>query len=129
MRSTAAEAVTRTVWNADILSLPLPWLRPSTPVLISKHARFSIPDHDMLLQERGAVPISVPPSSTVRRAALNPTEPGTSFYEHALRIIAEVEDARVATASLNSRPQGLVSSDRTRFAEPVIYGHSTAWTH
>ena len=39
---------------------------------------------------------------------LSPTEAGGDFYERALRILAEVEDARQQTAALNGRPQGLL---------------------
>jgi len=39
---------------------------------------------------------------------LNPTEAGGDFYERAVRILAEVEDARQQTAALNGRPQGLL---------------------
>ena len=36
------------------------------------------------------------------------TEVGTVFYERAVHIITDLEDARQATLSLNSRPQGLL---------------------
>ncbi|MDB5362736.1 MAG: transcriptional regulator, LysR family [Rhodospirillales bacterium] len=39
---------------------------------------------------------------------LNPTEAGGDFYERAVRILVEVEDARQQTAALNGRPQGLL---------------------
>jgi DNA-binding transcriptional LysR family regulator len=39
---------------------------------------------------------------------LNPTEAGNDFYERAVRILAEVEDARQQTAALNGKPQGLL---------------------
>jgi DNA-binding transcriptional LysR family regulator len=43
---------------------------------------------------------------TTRR--LHVTEAGRTFYERALQIISEVDDARNATRSLNMRPQGLL---------------------
>jgi DNA-binding transcriptional LysR family regulator len=36
------------------------------------------------------------------------TEAGAAFYERAAHIVVEVEDARLATAAMNSRPQGLL---------------------
>jgi DNA-binding transcriptional LysR family regulator len=36
------------------------------------------------------------------------TEAGGAFYDHAVRILADVEGARLATASLNAHPQGLL---------------------
>jgi DNA-binding transcriptional LysR family regulator len=39
---------------------------------------------------------------------LHLTEVGAAFYERAAAIIADVEDARLATASLNAKPQGLL---------------------
>src|SRR5579859_7363058 len=39
---------------------------------------------------------------------LHLTEAGATFYEHAARILADVEAAREATAALNARPQGLL---------------------
>ncbi len=39
---------------------------------------------------------------------LHLTEVGANFHEHAARILAEVEDARLVAASLNTRPQGLL---------------------
>jgi DNA-binding transcriptional LysR family regulator len=39
---------------------------------------------------------------------LHLTEVGTSFYERAVRILADVEDARLAAISLNAHPQGLL---------------------
>ncbi|MEI9982713.1 MAG: LysR family transcriptional regulator [Aliidongia sp.] len=39
---------------------------------------------------------------------LHLTEAGAVFYEHAQRILADVEAAREATAALNTRPQGLL---------------------
>ena len=39
---------------------------------------------------------------------LHLTEVGASFHEHAARILADVEDARLVAASLNARPQGLL---------------------
>src|ERR1700760_4859089 len=43
---------------------------------------------------------------TTRR--LHVTEAGRTFYERAVQIISEVDDARNATRSLNMRPQGLL---------------------
>jgi DNA-binding transcriptional LysR family regulator len=39
---------------------------------------------------------------------LHLTEAGAAFYERAVAIIADVDDARLATASLNASPQGLL---------------------
>ncbi len=39
---------------------------------------------------------------------LHLTEAGATFYERAAQILADVEEARSATASLNARPQGLL---------------------
>ena len=39
---------------------------------------------------------------------LNPTEAGGDFYERAVRILADVADARAQTAALNGKPQGLL---------------------
>jgi DNA-binding transcriptional LysR family regulator len=39
---------------------------------------------------------------------LHLTEAGTTFYQHALQILAGVEEARLATASLNQRPRGVL---------------------
>jgi len=39
---------------------------------------------------------------------LHLTEVGTSFHESAVRILAEVADARLAAQALNTRPQGLL---------------------
>jgi DNA-binding transcriptional LysR family regulator len=39
---------------------------------------------------------------------LHLTEAGASFYEQAVAILADVENARNATASLNAKPQGLL---------------------
>jgi DNA-binding transcriptional LysR family regulator len=36
------------------------------------------------------------------------TEAGSSFYERAVHILADVEEARTATTSLNQRQQGLL---------------------
>jgi DNA-binding transcriptional LysR family regulator len=43
---------------------------------------------------------------STRRSHL--TEAGATFYDHAVHILAGVEGARLATASLNARPQGLL---------------------
>jgi DNA-binding transcriptional LysR family regulator len=39
---------------------------------------------------------------------LHLTEAGAAFYDHAVPILADIAGARVATASLNARPQGLL---------------------
>ncbi|MEA2741469.1 MAG: hypothetical protein QOH05_4776 [Acetobacteraceae bacterium] len=39
---------------------------------------------------------------------LHLTEAGRTFYQHAVRILAGVEEARLATASLNQRPRGVL---------------------
>jgi DNA-binding transcriptional LysR family regulator len=39
---------------------------------------------------------------------LHLTEVGVAFYDRAVRILADVEDARLAASSLNVRPQGLL---------------------
>lgn len=39
---------------------------------------------------------------------LHLTEAGTVFYEHAARILADVEAAREATSAINARPRGLL---------------------
>jgi DNA-binding transcriptional LysR family regulator len=39
---------------------------------------------------------------------LHLTEAGATFYDYAVHILADVEGARLATASLNARPQGLL---------------------
>ncbi|MGD0109330.1 MAG: LysR family transcriptional regulator [Rhodopila sp.] len=39
---------------------------------------------------------------------LHLTEVGATFYDHAVRILAEVADARLAATALNMRPQGLL---------------------
>jgi DNA-binding transcriptional LysR family regulator len=39
---------------------------------------------------------------------LHLTEAGATFYDHAVHILADVEGARLATASLNASPQGLL---------------------
>jgi DNA-binding transcriptional LysR family regulator len=39
---------------------------------------------------------------------LHPTEAGVTFYERAVFILAEVEDARLAASAFNSRPMGLL---------------------
>ncbi len=40
--------------------------------------------------------------------SLHLTEAGTAFYQHAVTILAAVEEARQATSALNSRPRGLL---------------------
>jgi DNA-binding transcriptional LysR family regulator len=42
---------------------------------------------------------------------LHLTEAGAAFYERATAILADVEDARLATASLNASPQGLLRAN------------------
>jgi DNA-binding transcriptional LysR family regulator len=39
---------------------------------------------------------------------LHLTEVGTTFYDHSVRILAEVADARLAASSQNARPQGVL---------------------
>lgn len=48
---------------------------------------------------------------------LHLTEAGTAFHERATRILVEVEEARLATASLNGRPQGVL-----RLNLPAAFG-------
>ena len=52
---------------------------------------------------------------TTRRLAL--TETGRVFYEHCVRVLAEVEEAEQAVFSLNDRPRGLL-----RVSLPMSFG-------
>ncbi len=56
--------------------------------------------------------------------SLHLTEVGASFYEHASRILAEVEDARLVATSLNARPQGLL-----RINIPSAFGRRHVFPH
>jgi len=49
--------------------------------------------------------------------ALHLTEVGSAFYDRAVSILNDVEDAKLATAALNKRPQGLL-----RVAMPGAFG-------
>jgi len=49
--------------------------------------------------------------------ALHLTEVGSAFYDRAVAILIEIEDAKLATAALNKRPQGLL-----RIAMPGAFG-------
>jgi DNA-binding transcriptional LysR family regulator len=55
---------------------------------------------------------------------LNLTEAGRLFYERASQILAEVDDARSATRSLNARPQGLL-----RINIPSAFGRRHVMPH
>ncbi|MGE5157213.1 MAG: LysR family transcriptional regulator [Gemmatimonas sp.] len=55
---------------------------------------------------------------------LNLTEAGRLFYERASQILAEVDDARNATRSLNARPQGLL-----RINIPSAFGRRHIMPH
>ena len=59
---------------------------------------------------------------TTRRLHL--TEAGLTFYERAVKIVADVDEARQATASLNSRPQGLL-----RINIPAAFGRRHVLPH
>src|ERR1700761_4628448 len=55
---------------------------------------------------------------------LHLTEAGRTFYERAVQIIAEVDDARNVTRSLNERPQGLLKINiPTAFGRRHIMPH------
>jgi len=56
--------------------------------------------------------------------ALHLTEAGAAFYERAVVILAEVEDARSATTALNARPQGLL-----RVGMPGAFGRRHVVPH
>jgi DNA-binding transcriptional LysR family regulator len=55
---------------------------------------------------------------------LNLTEAGRMFYERATQILADVEEARDATRSLNARPQGLL-----RINIPSAFGRRHVMPH
>src|ERR1700751_4778006 len=55
---------------------------------------------------------------------LHLTEAGRMFYERATQILADVEDARRATRSFNSRPQGLL-----RLNVPGAFGRRHVMPH
>ena len=55
---------------------------------------------------------------------LHLTEVGHSFYEHSVRILADVADARLAATSLNARPQGLL-----RLNIPATFGRRHIMPH
>jgi DNA-binding transcriptional LysR family regulator len=55
---------------------------------------------------------------------LHLTEAGTTFYHHALQILAGVEEARLATASLNQRPRGVL-----RINIPGAFGRRHVMPH
>jgi DNA-binding transcriptional LysR family regulator len=58
--------------------------------------------------------------------SLHLTEAGRLFYERAARILAEVEDARSATTSLNARPQGLLQTNiPSTFGRRHVMAHMT----
>lgn len=56
--------------------------------------------------------------------SLHLTEAGRLFYERAAQILADVEDARSATTSLNARPQGLL-----RINIPSAFGRRHVMAH
>ena len=56
--------------------------------------------------------------------SLHLTEAGQAFYERAVRILADVEEARDAIRSLNARPQGLL-----RIALPGAFGRRHVMPH
>ncbi len=56
--------------------------------------------------------------------SLHLTEVGASFYEHAARILGDVEDARLVATSLNARPQGLL-----RINIPGAFGRRHIFPH
>ncbi|HEY2049113.1 MAG TPA: LysR family transcriptional regulator [Caulobacteraceae bacterium] len=56
--------------------------------------------------------------------ALRLTEVGTAFYERAVGILAEVEDARLEASALNARPQGLL-----RIGAPGAFGRRHVAPH
>jgi DNA-binding transcriptional LysR family regulator len=55
---------------------------------------------------------------------LHLTEAGTTFYERAAQILAELEEARLATTSLNQQPRGLL-----RINMPVAFGRRHVMPH
>ena len=56
--------------------------------------------------------------------ALHLTEVGAAFYDRAVAILRDVDDARLATAALNKRPQGLL-----RIAIPGAFGRRHVMPH
>ena len=56
--------------------------------------------------------------------SLHLTEAGTTFYQHALPILADVEEARLATTSLNQRPRGVL-----RINIPGAFGRRHVMPH
>ena len=56
--------------------------------------------------------------------SLHPTEAGRVFYERATQILADIEDARGVTTSLNARPQGLL-----RINIPSAFGRRHIMAH
>ncbi|MDB5461504.1 MAG: LysR family transcriptional regulator [Caulobacteraceae bacterium] len=56
--------------------------------------------------------------------ALHLTEAGSAFYDRAIGILAEVEDARQSTSALNATPQGLL-----RVAAPGAFGRRHVVPH
>lgn len=56
--------------------------------------------------------------------SLHLTEAGQLFYEYAVQILADVEEARSATTSLNARPQGLL-----RINIPSAFGRRHVMAH
>jgi DNA-binding transcriptional LysR family regulator len=68
--------------------------------------------------------IWAPHSSTRSTRSLQLTEAGRLFYERAAQIIADVEEARSATTSLNARPQGLL-----RINIPSAFGRRHVMVH
>ncbi len=55
---------------------------------------------------------------------LHLTEAGSQFYEHAARILAEVDDARLTVSSLAARPRG-----RLRLNLPIAFGRRHVVPH
>lgn len=56
--------------------------------------------------------------------SLHLTEAGAAFYDRAVAILAEIDDARQSTAALNARPQGLL-----RVALPGAFGRRHVVPH
>jgi DNA-binding transcriptional LysR family regulator len=55
---------------------------------------------------------------------LNLTEAGSTFHQHASQILLDIEQARAATSSLNSRPRGLL-----RINIPSVFGRRHVMPH
>jgi DNA-binding transcriptional LysR family regulator len=55
---------------------------------------------------------------------LHLTEAGTTFYQHAVQILAGVEEARLATDALNQRPRGVL-----RINIPAAFGRRHVMPH